>query len=97
MKERNDILLNDEYDLDVSNGDFICGDALNQRQALLLGTAEGEWKQSPIAGVGLWNYLLDEDYAEVLKKIREQFKADGFVVSSLIIEGNEIKIKANYA
>jgi hypothetical protein len=83
MTNHNDILLDENYDLLERDGDLVTGDVLYQQQALLLATIESEWKQSPVTGVGLDTYLLDESELEVKRKIRQQYKSDGLLVTSL--------------
>ncbi|MFZ4548392.1 MAG: hypothetical protein ACOYN4_13185 [Bacteroidales bacterium] len=83
MNTQNDILLTDAYDLLAQDGDLVTGDCLIQQQALLLAAGEGEWKQSPVVGVGLDAYLLDESEAAAFRKIRGQFKSDGLLISVL--------------
>jgi hypothetical protein len=98
MTNHNDILLDSDYDLLESEGDFVTGDALIQQQALLLATGEGEWKQSPVVGVGLDMFLLDESELEAMRKIRQQFKSDGLLISQLkkTTDGN-LTIEAQHA
>ena len=83
MNTTNDILLDADFDLMEKDGDLVSGDCLIQQQALLLGSGEGEWKQSPVVGVGLDAYLLDESELEAFKKIRGQFNSDGLLLTTL--------------
>lgn len=83
MNTQNDILLSDSYDLLAQDGDLVAGNCLIQQQAMLLAAGEGEWKQSPVAGVGLDAYLLDESEAAAFRKIRGQFKSDGLLITIL--------------
>jgi len=83
MNTQNDILLSDSYDLLAQDGDLVAGNCLIQQQAMLLAAGEGEWKQSPVVGVGLDAYLLDESEAAAFRKIRGQFKSDGLLITIL--------------
>ena len=83
MTNHNDILLDDNYDLLERNGDFVTGDVLVQQSALLLGTGEGEWKQSPVTGVGMDSFILDESELEANRKIRQQFKSDNLLIGNM--------------
>lgn len=98
MNDFKDILLDDDYNLLARDGDLVAGDSLIQQQALLLATGEGEWKQSPVVGVGLELFLLDESELEAFRKIRQQFKSDGLLVTRLKkqTDGNLI-IEAQHA
>jgi len=82
-----DIMLDEDYDLAVANGDFVAGECLNQQQALLLMAVPGDYKQYPTTGVGL--SVLDENETEVKQEIRVQFKKDGLVIKQLKkVDGN---------
>ena len=83
MNTHNDILLDDTYDLLAQDGDLLAGDCLLQQQAVLLASGEGEWKQSPVAGIGLDAYLLDENELGAFRKIRSQFTSDGLRLTTL--------------
>lgn len=90
-----DILCDDAGDLICFAGDFACGDSTYQHQVDLLWAKEGEYKQTPPTGVGLENYLLDEDRTDLLRKIRMQFASDGMTLTQLEYV-NDLKIRANY-
>ena len=97
MTEVTDILFDpDTGDLACEDGDFVIGDATLQHQADLLEAGEGEYKQSPTVGVGLRDFLNDEDTTEVLRKIRLQFVRDGMNITELK-SGAQLKIRAEYA
>lgn len=83
MTNHTDILLDENYNLLAKNGDLVTGDMLIQQQALLLSTGEGEWKQSPVVGVSLNSFLLDESELEAFRRIRIQFKSDGVLITKL--------------
>jgi hypothetical protein len=98
MTNHNDILLDGNYDLLASGGDLVTGDVLYQQQALLLATGESEWKQSPVVGVGMDSYILDESELEVMRKTRQQYKSDGLLITTLkkTTNGN-LTIQAQHA
>ncbi len=79
-----DILLDENMDVQVANGDFVIGDATLQNQKLLLLSEKGEWKQSPEMGVGLRSFLLDDATVhELHQEIQKQFSLDGMKVKSI--------------
>jgi len=87
MDKIQDILLDENFDVIAENGDFKMGDATLQNQQLLLLTGKGEWKQSPVVGIGLAEYLLDDAPVDELhQEIQKQFSLDGMKVKK--IEGN---------
>lgn len=97
MRERNDILLDDNWDLQVENGDFVTGEDLSQRTGLLLATTEGEWRQSPTVGVGTAMYLHSNSEMEFRRKIKKQFKDDGLQLTEFKKVGTELNINTEYA
>ena len=98
MAEPKDILLDENMEMIAERGDFIVGDATLQQQQLLLLSEKGEWKQSPVVGVGIRSFLLDDvTVHELHQEIQKQFALDGMHVSK--IEGNDWKntiIDADY-
>jgi hypothetical protein len=47
-----DILLDDNNDLRIENGDFVVGDSTKQHQKLLLMLSKGDTRQFALDGVG---------------------------------------------
>ncbi len=91
-----DILFDETDDLAVIGGDMAIGEATLQHQADLLSAQEGEYKQSPVTGVGLSNFLNDEDPREMIRKIRLQFAQDGIQIDSLSFSEGIANIKGTY-
>lgn len=91
-----DILLNNELDLDIANGDIVVGESTVQHQQLLLVTSKGDWKENPLVGVGAAAFLKDEDESGLLNEIRVEFQKDGMDVKAVNIQSGEINIDANY-
>lgn len=44
----NDILINDENDINIINGDFDFGESEMQEVGLILQSTQGEWKANPL-------------------------------------------------
>lgn len=81
----------DSFDLTISGGDFVISEATKQHQELLLLTQSGEWRETPMAGIGI-NYWLQDDGngANSAAAIKSGFESDGMTVSliqSTTIEG----------
>jgi hypothetical protein len=84
-------------DLQISaEGDLVRGDSTQQNQRALLFAQPGEYKQFPLAGVGLMNYLKDTDNNALLRQIRLQFSQDGMNIKSLAIIDGAIQVVAPY-
>lgn len=92
-----DYLVDDTGDLQIANGDFVKGDSTLQNQNALMYAAPGEYKQFPTAGVGIYNYLKDSDFSNLLRQVRLQFTQDGMTVSSLNVVDGSIQVVAPYA
>ena len=92
-----DIILNDENDLQFSNGDFVINDSDQQHVLLILNTNQGSWKQYPLVGVGIRKYLNSSGQSQVLRRsIAVQLEADGYNVNDVIVQNNDVySIDAN--
>ena len=91
-----DILLNNEYEVQVQNGDFLTGVSDNQHIALILATHAGEWKQYPLTGVGIDDVANDERFQYWENKIAAQLKADGLVVNLVRLSADSLDVQARY-
>lgn len=91
-----DILLDDNLDIQLRDGDFAVGEATKQSQTLLLLTNKGEWKQSPARGVGVVNFLETADNAALAREIRSDFTADGMKVLGIKLDGTTLDVEAYY-
>lgn len=81
-----DLLLSEGFDLLVKDGDFVIGDSNVQHQNILLITQPGSFKESPDVGIGVENFLMDDDPAGLKDKVREEFTKDGQKVNSIIYD-----------
>ena len=81
-----DILLDENNDIKTLNGDFDTHESEMQEVALILQSVQGEWKQSPLLGPNLYQFIkgktdkvaLDEkDFENLKTKIETQIKNDG--------------------
>ena len=52
-----DILLDDNNDLKILNGDFDFGDSEMQEVGQILQSTQGEWKMTPILGPNLYRFI----------------------------------------
>lgn len=90
----NDILLTDDFGMFFRDGDFVVGESLRQTQMLLLVTNKGEWKQNPIMGIGVLNYIETHNAGKLQREIRSQFSLDGMQVSSVNMDGSILHVEA---
>lgn len=92
-----DILLNNDGDLKIEDGDFVIGEATLQNQAVILAAHQGEFKQYPTIGVGIQDLLLSNELLEFRHKIRNHFAMDGLKIKELeLYEIGNLKINASY-
>jgi hypothetical protein len=80
-----DYLHTADDDLLIANGDFVTGESSQQHQSLLLRLKKGELRQYPRTGVGIDNYLLDDNPGDVRQEIQRQFEADGLIVREIVL------------
>lgn len=59
-----DLLLNDDNDIVIENGDFLIGESLTQEVALILKSSQGEWKNDPLTGANLIQ-LINSNVGEI--------------------------------
>lgn len=75
-----DVLLEDG-ELRIEGGDLVMGESTDQHVAHLLLAQKGEYKQSPLTGIGILNYLnapVEKKTRDMLEReIRLQLEADG--------------------
>jgi len=86
--EVKDILIDDDYDLIIENGDFKIGYSDMQHIELICITDLGHWKQSPLLGVGIEKYISSSGQQEALKRaIKIQLSSDGYIVKDILLSG----------
>jgi hypothetical protein len=85
--------LHDDDDLRIANGDFVKGESTLQHQSLLTRFNKGELRQFPKTGVGIDNFLLDDEAGDVFPEIQKQFEADGMVIRDIDIEIDNVNGK----
>ncbi len=92
-----DYLLDTDFDLRIEGGDFVVGDSDLQHQQLLMGLEKGELRQYPKTGVGLTNYLVDDNIGDLYQEIQRQFENDGLLISKLEVSSEGIvNVVASY-
>ena len=82
--------------MQMRDGDFVMGEATKQHQRKLMMTQKGEYKQNPLTGVGVANYLDDENPDDLMRETRKQFVQDGMTVNKLLMTTKGISVDANY-
>lgn len=91
-----DILLDENNDLLIENGDFVIGESTEQHQRLLLWCNKGEFKEFPTRCVGILRFLETHDTQGLAREIDVDYNKDGMRVEEIKIEIPNIGIKASY-
>lgn len=92
-----DIILNENFDLKIEDGDFVIGESTYQNQNLLILADKGQFKMDPTVGVGTRRFLESNKKDDLAREIRQEFIKDGMVIRSLSISPEmEIKVDAIY-
>lgn len=100
------IKLTDTCDLDITvrrddTGLIVSGLTIDettaQNQKLILLAQKGDFKEFPLLGVGISDYLDDTEADQLFREVREQFVSDGMRVSRLGVSGSgNIEVQAAY-
>lgn len=67
-----------------------------QNQALLLLCHKGEFKEDPMAGVGINDIIHEHDFISIKREIMYQLERDGQRVSRLVLNSNNLEIESFY-
>lgn len=93
----NDILLNQDGTPVIENGDFVIGESTEQHQKLLLISQKGDFRQYPFIGVGIDNFLNDDEISDLGAEIQKEFEKDGMTVNKVrVTDIGKVNIDANY-
>jgi hypothetical protein len=92
-----DILLDENDDLRIENGDLVVGESTMQHQRHLFLGDKGHFRNSPISGIGISNYQNDDELGELYGEIQKQFELDGQEVGEIeILRNGKIKVEGEY-
>jgi hypothetical protein len=91
-----DILLGEDFEPVIVNGDFSVGNATNQHQKLLILCTKGDFKLNPTAGVDVTSHL-DDDNFNLLQEASRVFSEDGMKVNNIGYQPNgTLRIDSTY-
>lgn len=91
------ILLDEDRDIQVSNGSMVIGDIANQNVELLIISEKGEIREAPLRGVGIRRFVDDEDPAMLLQAIRNELATEKMTIDSIGISSDgKMNIEAHY-
>ncbi|GAA4825599.1 hypothetical protein [Algivirga pacifica] len=83
-----DILLNENNELLIVNGDFVVGEADEQNIRLNLVSHKGDWRQHPEAGFGIDRFIKssEADTNRFKAELQQALRQDGYRLKSLDID-----------
>jgi GH35 family endo-1,4-beta-xylanase len=94
-----DIALDTDGELLFKDGDYAIEESTEQHMEALIIAEKGEYKATPLVGVGIKTFLNDDIvYSDDLKRaISEELETDGMTIEDLNINDiDNIKITAEY-
>jgi len=93
-----DILLDEDLDLLIVNGDLVIGESDLQHIELIARSNTGDWKENPTFGVNIRKAINDEGgYTAAKHTLQLQLEADGATVASISIDSSgKLTIDASY-
>lgn len=89
---KKDILLGDDYNLLIKNGDFVIGGSDVQHIQLLIDFHKSNLKQYPLTGVGKERFLNGTIDGALRAEIQRQLEADGYRTKSITFKENQLTI-----
>lgn len=91
-----DLLVDQDDDLMIVNGDLAIGDSSATDVNLLMYSFKGEWKQHPVTGVEAITYVKKRNGLDRLKKeARQQLSQNNFKNISIQKNGEELNVNAD--
>lgn len=98
MAKALDIIMDEDGEDAVLNGDDRIEDATRQHTKLLVLCEKGENKMEPESGVGIASWILDDQDGQDLKKeIQAELEGDGQRIESLIVRSiDNITVSGTY-
>ena len=90
-----DLKQTESGDIDLSSGVQVV-ESTNQHKYDILKASQGDFKQSPLVGVGLIRYINSEDGDMMLRDISRQMQQDGMRVDEVRFENGDLIINGKY-
>lgn len=82
-----DILTDDSNALQIESGDFVVGESDSQHVRHIIEAMPGEWRETPLLGVGVRRYLNGPQNIQSLEaEIRRHLITDDFRLQDLTIK-----------
>lgn len=85
-----DLMLDENNDLQIVGGDVVVGEVTAQNQRMLLLNGKGDYKEQPLAGVGIATFIDDDALGSPEREIAKVFMADGMEVANLTVDNSAL-------
>jgi len=92
MADRVDILLDTDNDLNIYQGDFKVGAADLHHVEVLLISAPGSFKQSPLTGANIRSLISGKVDVATRRDIKVQLASDGYKAKNVTIDNGTLVI-----
>ncbi len=88
--KRQDILLDEDMNPQIEDGDFVCGDSDSQNVNLILQSNKGDFKASPEVGVNMISFIKSPipQLKALKREINVQLKNDSYLIKTLEIRND---------
>lgn len=88
-----DVLLDGNNDIRVVDGDMVVGDITQQMISNVLVACPGEYKEHPMVGVGLINYINGSEAPFLVGRIKTQLEALGIKTKKITVKDGIINVE----
>jgi hypothetical protein len=94
---RDDILLNEQNELLIVDGDLVIGQSDQQHIKHIVEAFKGEYKHDPLVGFGVIGYLKRDEKieSEFRRDLKIQLENDGYLDSEIDLSEGFTKLKIN--
>ena len=92
---RNDILLDEQNEVLIADGDFVIGQSDQQHVKHIVEAFKGEYKSAPLVGFGAIGYLKRDEMieSEFRRDLKIQLENDGYIDSKIDLSEGFQKLK----
>jgi len=87
---------NEQGEAIIKDGDFLLGDSTRTHKRRLLVGYPASAKYAALSGVGIADFLLDDELIGLGQRITEQFERDGMTVRNIEVRNGKVIENASY-
>jgi len=93
---KHDILLTDDYELSIKNGDFEVSESDSQNINLILQIEKGQFRNSPLIGANITNLISGNLNYKLKDVISKEISKDGYI-SNMIYQDENKKVIVDFS